>query len=184
MSHINHPTHKLPPQKKTTENACATVALLNIIMNSPEIDLGDKLREFKESTKDLCTQLRGYQLGNNSFIRTIHNSFTRRMDHLNADLCLENEVSDSGSKKAKKRATPKKGRKTSTKKKVSNDYGFHFIAYVPASGHVWELDGLRDKPHRLGKRCLLGNILFAASAYCLARCYKFKRLDRRCSASD
>lgn len=121
-------------------------------MNSDDIDLGDKLRDFKESTKGLCTALRGYQLGNSSFIRTIHNSFTRRMDHLNADLCLENEVSDAKAKQAKKRATPKKEKKaTRRKKKVSNEYGFHFVAYVPAGAHVWELDGLRSKPHKLGK---------------------------------
>ncbi|KAF4437071.1 Ubiquitin carboxyl-terminal hydrolase isozyme L5 [Fusarium acutatum] len=79
---------------QTTSNACATVAMLNIVMNAQGIDLGEKLRAFKESTKDLNTALRGHQISKNNFIRTIHNSFTRRMDHLNADLCLENEASD------------------------------------------------------------------------------------------
>lgn len=67
--------------------------MLNIVMNVEGIDLGEKLRAFKESTKDLSTALRGHQISKNNFIRTIHNSFTRRMDHLNADLCLENEAS-------------------------------------------------------------------------------------------
>ncbi|KAH8706793.1 hypothetical protein BGZ61DRAFT_350599 [Ilyonectria robusta] len=134
---------------QTTDNACATIALLNIIMNADGIDLGQNLRDFKESTKHLSTPLRGHQLSRNTFIRTIHNSFTRRMDHLNADLCLENEASEASSKKVKKRAAPKKGRKTTRKKKVKPEYGFHFIAYVPAGGYVWELDGLKSKPHRL-----------------------------------
>ncbi|KAK7428703.1 hypothetical protein QQZ08_004797 [Neonectria magnoliae] len=118
-------------------------------MNAEGIDLGDNLRGFKESTQALSTPLRGHQLSRNAFIRTIHNSFTRRMDHLNADLCLENEASDARSKKARKRATPKKGRKPPKRKRVRPEYGFHFIAYVPAGGYVWELDGLKNKPHRL-----------------------------------
>ncbi|KPM35759.1 hypothetical protein AK830_g10815 [Neonectria ditissima] len=135
---------------QTTDNACATVALLNIIMNAEGIDLGDNLRGFKESTQSLSTPFRGQRLSRNAFIRTIHNSFTRRMDHLNADLCLENEASDARSKKARKRATPKKGRKPAKRKRARPEYGFHFIAYVPAGGYVWELDGLKSRPHRLG----------------------------------
>ncbi|KAM5352091.1 hypothetical protein ACJ41O_004814 [Fusarium nematophilum] len=134
---------------QTTDNACATVAMLNIVMNADGIDIGSKLQEFKESTKNLNTALRGHQLSQNTFIRTIHNSFTRRMDHLNADLCLENEASEAKSSKTKKRAAPRKGRKAPRKKKIQSEYGFHFIAYVPAGGYVWELDGLQSKPHRL-----------------------------------
>lgn len=31
-----------------------------------------------------------------------------------------------------------------------NDEAFHFIAYVPVNGILWELDGLRRQPVRLG----------------------------------
>ncbi|PKK53757.1 hypothetical protein CI102_1778 [Trichoderma harzianum] len=133
---------------QTTNNACATFALLNIVMNAPNIELGDKLREFKEETKDLNTVLRGHAVSNNKFMRSIHNSFTRRMDHLNADLCLEHAVSHAKCKKAKTK--PKAAKKTSKKTRVEESYGFHFIAYVPVDGYVWELDGLRSKPHRIG----------------------------------
>ncbi|KAF5668756.1 ubiquitin carboxyl-terminal hydrolase isozyme L5 [Fusarium circinatum] len=135
---------------QTTSNACATVAMLNIVMNAEGIDLGEKLRDFKESTKDLNTALRGHQISKNNFIRKIHNSFTRRMDHLNADLCLENEASDAKTSTSRRRTAGKKGKKAPPRKKRSNtDYGFHFIAYVPAGGYVWELDGLQYRPHRL-----------------------------------
>jgi ubiquitin carboxyl-terminal hydrolase L5 len=121
-------------------------------MNAPEVQLGDSLLHFKESTMDLNTALRGHRISSNKFIRTIHNSFTRRMDHLNADLALQNEVSDAGSKKAKTKSTSKKGKKKGQSKvKASEEYGFHFVAYVPAGGLVWELDGLKTRPLRLGK---------------------------------
>ena len=118
-------------------------------MNAQDLELGDQLRNFKEATKDMNTVLRGHEISNNKFMRSIHNAFTRRMDHLNADLCLENAVSDTKSKKAKTGSRTTK--KASRKKRVDDDYGFHFIAYVPVDGYVWELDGLRSKPHRIGE---------------------------------
>lgn len=135
---------------QTTNNACATFALLNIVMNAQGLELGDQLREFKEATKNMNTVLRGHEISNNKFMRSIHNSFTRRMDHLNVDLCLENAVSDTKSKKAKTGGS-RTTKKASRKKRADDDYGFHFIAYVPVDGYVWELDGLRSKPHRIGR---------------------------------
>ncbi|EGX96601.1 ubiquitin carboxyl-terminal hydrolase [Cordyceps militaris CM01] len=134
---------------QTTSNACATVALLNIVMNHTGIDLGSQLQAFKEATAELSTAVRGYELGRNTFIRKTHNSFARRMDCLNADLLLENEASDA---KSRKRASASRGtsRKKKSKKRHSADYGYHFIAYVPSGGFVWELDGLRGKPRKLG----------------------------------
>ncbi|KAL0939470.1 ubiquitin carboxyl-terminal hydrolase [Colletotrichum truncatum] len=131
---------------QTTDNACATVALTNILMNSTEVELGPKLQEFKAATNDLSTPLRGHALGSNHFIRSVHNAFTRRMDHLNADLALENEAAES---KKKKRRGPSKARR-SKKQKVDSESGYHFIAYVPANGSVWELDGLKTRPVCLG----------------------------------
>ncbi|KAH0441888.1 ubiquitin carboxyl-terminal hydrolase, family 1 [Colletotrichum camelliae] len=131
---------------QTTDNACATVALTNILMNSAGVELGTKLQEFKDATSHLSTPLRGHALSSNTFIRSVHNSFTRRMDHLNADLFLENEATES---KKKQRRGPAKARKTK-KQKVNSESGYHFIAYVPANGSVWELDGLKTRPVCLG----------------------------------
>ncbi|KXH50076.1 ubiquitin carboxyl-terminal hydrolase, family 1 [Colletotrichum simmondsii] len=133
---------------QTTDNACATVAMTNIIMNSPGVDLGKDLQAFKDSTKALSTPLRGHALGSNSFIRSVHNSFTRRMDHLNADFVLEIEASEL--KKKTKRRGPAKKTKKSKKQKIDEESGFHFIAYVPANGSVWELDGLKTRPVCIG----------------------------------
>lgn len=71
---------------------------------------------------------------------------------LNSDLQLKN---DATAKKTKKRrgSTPDD----------ESENGFHFIAFVPAAGKVWKLDGLERQPQSLGKmrklfhalRCLL-----------------------------
>ncbi|KAF4121529.1 ubiquitin carboxyl-terminal hydrolase L5, partial [Geosmithia morbida] len=133
---------------QTTSNACATVALLNTVMNSPEMDIGNKLREFKEKTKELSTPLRGYQLSSSPFIRKIHNSFSRRMDQLNEDLFLENMSSNGiGAKRSRNSRAQKKGRR---RKGSGQDPPFHFVAYVPVNGQVWELDGLKKKPSVIG----------------------------------
>lgn len=66
----------------------------------------------------------------------------RRLDHLNADLWLSNKA------EASKRKKRTKGK---TSKKKDDDSGYHFIAYVPVNGYVWELDGLRARPAKLGK---------------------------------
>lgn len=146
---------------QATHNACATVALLNIVMNAPNIRLGDTLKEFKESTMGLSTPLRGHRLSSNAHIRSVHNSFTRRMDHLNADLALENEASEASKKKTKARKAPKGKNNRARGRLQEPEYAFHFIAYVPAGGYVWELDGLKTNPHRLGRpleEIILGNI--------------------------
>ncbi|KAI9052522.1 hypothetical protein LZ554_003866 [Drepanopeziza brunnea f. sp. 'monogermtubi'] len=138
---------------QTTNNACATIALLNIVMNIPGLDLGDKLGAFKESTQDLKPPYRGKRIGNDEFIRNIHNSFARKMDVLNADLALKNEydkwvkTKDTPPKKkgtARKKAPPKK------KQKDEDEPGFHYVAYVPVQGEVWRLDGLQREPVSLG----------------------------------
>ncbi|XP_044715514.1 ubiquitin carboxyl-terminal hydrolase, family 1 domain-containing protein [Hirsutella rhossiliensis] len=133
---------------QTTPNSCASVALLNIIMNTEQVELCEQLQVFKESTKDLSSPLRGRRIGANGFIRAAHNSFVRRIDMLEADLCLSNEVDSAKPRRSKKSVAPKKGRKQGPA--ASEEFGFHFIAYVPANGFVWELDGMRANPRNVG----------------------------------
>ncbi|CAG8954205.1 hypothetical protein HYFRA_00005825 [Hymenoscyphus fraxineus] len=138
---------------QTTNNACATVALMNIVMNAPEIELGEVLTEFKNETKQLKPAYRGKALSENIFIRTIHNSFARRMDVLNADLWIENEFEKwEKSSKTPKRKKTSKAPPTRRKKKTNNeDLAYHFIAFVPIKDEVWRFDGLQRQPLNLGK---------------------------------
>lgn len=62
---------------QTVNNACASVALLNIVNNVPDIELGDNLQAFKDFTKDFTPALRGDAIANFKFVKDIHNSFAR-----------------------------------------------------------------------------------------------------------
>lgn len=74
---------------------------------------------------------------------------SRRMDILNADLALLNEVEAWNlAQKLPKRKVVIKPR---PKKRVDEDSGFHFVAYVPIDGAVWRLDGLQRAPAKIGK---------------------------------
>ncbi|KAJ5885307.1 hypothetical protein N7495_009817 [Penicillium taxi] len=138
---------------QTASNACASVALLNIVNNIPDIDLGEKLQHFKEFTMPFTPALRGDAINNFEFVKRVHNSFARyacsipllcwrtnlrdrKMDILNSDLQLKYE------------ATSKK----STKKgEIDDSDSFHFIAFMPSMGQVWKFDGLDRQPQALGE---------------------------------
>ena len=62
---------------QTTNSACATIAMLNIVMNAEGLDLGEKLKDFKQDSMDLAPPLRGKLISNNAWIRMAHNSFAR-----------------------------------------------------------------------------------------------------------
>ncbi|KAI1207415.1 cysteine proteinase [Annulohypoxylon truncatum] len=129
---------------QTTANACATVALVNIIMNAEDINLGTQLQEFKDCTKTLPPPHRGSDLDRNDFIRGIHNSVAskRRIDLLAEDLALDNKYEESLKKRTQKSSRAKRS-------KASVETNYHYIAYVPKNGQIWELDGLHVKPLRL-----------------------------------
>lgn len=122
---------------QTINNACASVALLNIVNNVPSLDLGESLHGFKVFTANFTPALRGDAIGNFDFVKEVHNSFARKMDMLNADLLLKNE------------ATAKKGKKR-TANEDENEGGFHFIAFMPIDDELWKLDGLERQPMCLG----------------------------------
>ncbi|KFY24643.1 hypothetical protein V493_05118 [Pseudogymnoascus sp. VKM F-4281 (FW-2241)] len=125
---------------QTTSNACATIALLNIAMNTRGVDLGPTLNSLKDFSMPLTPALRGYTVGNHDYIRRIHNSFSRKMDMLNSDLFLSNDVTS----KAK---LPGK----TAKNVEQEEAGFHFISLVPIDGKLWKLDGLERQPMNLGE---------------------------------
>lgn len=119
------------------DNACASLALLNIVFNIEGADIGAHLLAFKEFSADFSPPLKGLTLTNFDHLRTAHNTFARKSDMTGADLGLM-------------QAMKARGRQSQPEEDDTEDC-FHFIAYIYKRGHLWELDGLKKAPVRLNK---------------------------------
>ncbi|KRX04035.1 hypothetical protein PPERSA_12482 [Pseudocohnilembus persalinus] len=104
------------------QNACATQALLSVLLNNEKIQTGSELQYFKQETKDFDPQLRGEALSNQELIRTVHNSFQKPEPF---DFYQDPNDKQKGD-------------------------AYHFISYVPFKGKVYELDGLQKGPILIG----------------------------------
>jgi len=105
--------------KQVITNACATQAILSILLNleHAEVELGSSLTEFKSFSSSFDAQLKGLSLSNCEVIRNVHNSFARQqMFEFDASLAKE------------------------------DDDVFHFVGYMPINGRLYELDGLKEGP--------------------------------------
>ena len=75
-----------------------------------------------------------------------------RIDLTSEDLLLDNKYEAYEKAKARKNQKRKAAKRTATssKKKKAQETTFHYIAYVPVGGLVWELDGLETQPRCIG----------------------------------
>ncbi|CEJ94615.1 Putative Ubiquitin carboxyl-terminal hydrolase 2 [[Torrubiella] hemipterigena] len=104
---------------QTIQNACATQALLSVLMNKTEtVNIGEKMKDFREFTMVLPPEFRGEALSNSDLIREVHNSFARSSPFADETQRPDAETEDA----------------------------FHFIAYTPINGTLYELDGLQPSP--------------------------------------
>jgi ubiquitin carboxyl-terminal hydrolase L5 len=83
-----------------------------------DIDVGTQLREFKEFTTGFPAEFRGEALSNSELIRDVHNSFAKSSPFVDET------------------------QRTATE----DDDVYHFIAYTPINGVLYELDGLQPAP--------------------------------------
>ncbi|PTB63531.1 ubiquitinyl hydrolase [Trichoderma citrinoviride] len=107
---------------QTIQNACATQALLSVLLNKTEdegVDIGPQMHDFRDFTMVLPPEFRGEALSNSDLIREVHNGFARS--------------SPFADETARQHGEP------------SEDV-FHFIAYTPIGGTLYELDGLQPAP--------------------------------------
>ncbi|KAI0631539.1 cysteine proteinase [Trametes polyzona] len=139
-----------------SNDACASQAILNVLLNCKSIDVGPALAGFAADTKDMSPVMRGLAISNLALIREAQNSLARPADVRAARHALATSALESAKNKAKAAASPPtKKRKTSAltsrrKRKAAlaraDDErldAYHYIGYVPAHGRVWELNGLR-----------------------------------------
>lgn len=66
---------------------------------------------------------------------------------LMSDLSLKLEWAEAGKKAKRKNANNKRKKKAADE----DEAAFHFIAYVPMGTDVWELNGMQEKPLKLGE---------------------------------
>ncbi len=105
-------------------NACATQAILAILMNNEDkIDLGPDLSELKNFTRLMDPYMKGLSISNSDKIRQEHNKFSRPEPFV-----------FSGKKKADE-----------------NDDVFHFVAYLNFKDSIYEIDGLQEGPILIGE---------------------------------
>ncbi|WOO79201.1 Ubiquitin carboxyl-terminal hydrolase isozyme L5 [Vanrija pseudolonga] len=109
-------------------NSCATVAALNAVMNIPSqvsphagesIDIGPELANLRDFGAGMGSMDLGHVVASSDRIREVHNSFSKTSPFsLDPSLVPEREKEDA----------------------------YHFVAYLPVNGVLYELDGLRAAP--------------------------------------
>jgi ubiquitin carboxyl-terminal hydrolase L5 len=109
--------------RQVITNACATQAILSVLMNNSNLEIGDELSKLKEVSMDWDPQMKGLALSNSDLIRKVHNSFAKPEPFIYT--------------KEKREASDK-------------DDVYHFISYIPFKNKVYELDGLQPGPILLG----------------------------------
>jgi ubiquitin carboxyl-terminal hydrolase L5 len=123
---------------------------MNIINNRTGLELGPNLNSFRAQTLDMTPKDRGFALDKFDHVRDVHNSFATELDKLNVDMRLKQDYA--AAEKEKKAAQSRHRHK---KRKTYDEYddednGFHFVAYAPAAGSVWKMDGMERLPRKVG----------------------------------
>ena len=133
---------------------------MNIVNNKDGLDLGGHLNAFRSRTADMSPKDRGLALDRFDHVRDVHNSFSTPIDRMVVDLRLkqdsvaaekEKKRKEAAAKAAAKAKRPRKRAKIEEDSEEDEEAGFHFVAYVPAGGFVWRMDGMEPFPRKLGR---------------------------------
>ncbi|CCL98478.1 uncharacterized protein FIBRA_00476 [Fibroporia radiculosa] len=141
-----------------SNDACATQAILNVLLNCPGIELGDELQDFRVETEHMSSVMKGLAISGSHFIRKAHNSLARPADirgsiqSIAAATLESNKTKNAPPAKKQRTATSSATHKKKAAESTENQQDmYHFIGYVPAHNKVWELDGLRRSALEVGE---------------------------------
>ncbi|KAJ7442640.1 ubiquitin C-terminal hydrolase [Mycena latifolia] len=151
-----------------SDDACASLAILNIALNCPDIEIGRELTAFRQETESMSPVMKGLAISSSPFIRKAHRDLARPPDLRGALNAVATSTLNTAKKKTEprtnarappaKRTTKAASSSAKAKKDESDEEeAYHFIGYVPAYGKVWELDGLKSGPLEVGEFADDGN---------------------------
>ena len=106
--------------KQVIVNACATQAILAILLNNDQnINIGETLKDLKAFTNEMDPSLKGLCFADCEKVKQEHNKFSK----------------------------PSQFIESSQKRKANDDDDvFHFVSYIFFKGSIYEIDGLQDGP--------------------------------------
>jgi len=133
------------------DNACATVALLNIINNIPDVKLGSELRDFKATTQPLSPFERGEAIDDFNHVKIIHNSFARELDMLESDLSWKRKQAKARTDAKKRKASPALSTQPAKKSKPSPVISDSLSVKRRASTTDQPADFVSKSPRRSGR---------------------------------
>ena len=104
--------------KQEVQNACATQAILAILLNNEDkLEIGDTLKQLKSFTLNMDPASKGLAISNSEKIRVEHNKFS----HPEPFVFTKMKAHD-------------------------GDDVFHFVAYIHFKNDIYEIDGMRSGP--------------------------------------
>jgi len=108
---------------QVVNNACATIAVMNGVCNIPSLKVGPELEQLREFASALDPQTRGEVITSDAFFRSTHNSLSPPPSVSLAELDIQRSQSEDA---------------------------YHFVVYLPYTGNIYELDGLKRAPIKHG----------------------------------
>lgn len=110
-----------------TPNSCATYALLSVLLNCNDVELGPQLTRIKEFCHGLDPESKGYTIASSLRLARSHNRYASR--------CFQPATN----------TKQVQYRHTFTGRTYEADT-FHYVSYVPIGDRLFELDGLKRGP--------------------------------------
>ncbi|PBK85968.1 cysteine proteinase [Armillaria gallica] len=119
------------------DDACASQAILNILLNCSNVDIGMELSEFKEYTREMSPKMNERAC----HIRFFSLAWYVPPNFLHVDLMTPDQPTT---------PWPQPSSMPKPPPEEGDEETYHFISYVPAYSKLWELDGLKSGPLEVG----------------------------------